>query len=290
MSTSMDETTFLEFYKNTILGGSNNFQHFICKKLEAENRITFEEQRKISDKDDTLFFESKRDFKGIISKTTTTKSFINFYETLEYTKLYKYSVPFFYESGEKALDEIIKEKQISIFDNKLYNPEYIIDRELNDSTPVAYIEDGVYFLKFVLQKAYMQPDTFEAIDYRYPIVIYINPAISVLEIRYDSMRYSYNDQVDRDAYSKIVSYYIDWIKDTLGIKLFLCKHSDTMKIINDIQNTDVRIYKQMMEMKSGASAELTASENGDYMLPFLGEIRELIDENEELLGISATQR
>lgn len=280
----MDETTFLEFYKNTILGGSNNFQHFICKKLEAENRITFEEQRKISDKDDTLFFESKRDFKGIISKTTTTKSFINFYETLEYTKLYKYSVPFFYESGEKALDEIIKEKQISIFDNKLYNPEYIIDRELNDSTPVAYIEDGVYFLKFVLQKAYMQPDTFEAIDYRYPIVIYINPAISVLEIRYDSMRYSYNDQVDRDAYSKIVSYYIDWIKDTLGIKLFLCKHSDTMKIINDIQNTDVRIYKQMMEMKSGASAELTASENGDYMLPFLGEIRELIDENEELFS------
>ena len=69
MSTSMDETTFLEFYKNTILGGSNNFQHFICKKLEAENRITFEEQRKISDKDDTLFFESKRDFKGIIKCT-----------------------------------------------------------------------------------------------------------------------------------------------------------------------------------------------------------------------------
>ena len=38
----------------------------------------------------------------------------------------------------------------------------------------------------------------------------------------------------------------------------------------------------MMEMKAGGSAELTASENGDYMLPFLGEIRELIDENEEL--------
>jgi len=50
MRTPMDEMTFLEFYKNTILCGSNNFQHFICKQLEAENRITFEEQRKISDK------------------------------------------------------------------------------------------------------------------------------------------------------------------------------------------------------------------------------------------------
>lgn len=284
MRTPMDEATFLEFYKNTILGGSNNFQHFICKQLEAENRITFEEQCKISDKDDTLFFESKKDFKGIISKTTTTKSFINFYETLEYTKLYKYSVPFFYEMGEKSIDEVIKEKKIAIFDNKSYNPEYVIDRALNESAPVAYVEDGVYFIKFVLQKAYMQPDTFETVDYRYPIVIYINPSINILEIRYDSMRYSYNEQVDRDAYYKIVSYCIDWIIDTFGIKLFLCEHSDTIKIINDIQNTDVRMYKQMMEMKSGGSAELTASENGDYMLPFLGEIRELIDENEELFS------
>ena len=99
MRTPMDEATFLEFYKNTILCGSNNFQHFICKQLEAEKRITFEEQRKISDKDDTLFFESKRDFKGIILKTTTMRSFISFYEALEYKKLYKYSVPFFYETG-----------------------------------------------------------------------------------------------------------------------------------------------------------------------------------------------
>jgi len=284
MRTPMDEVTFLEFYKNTILCGSNNFQHFICKQLEAENRITFEEQRKIGDKDDTLFFESKRDIKGIISKTTTMKSFIDFYEALEYKKLYKYSVPFFYETGEKSIDDVLKEMKIAIFDNEIYQPEYVIDRSLNESAPIAYIEDGIYFIKFVLQKAYLQSDSFEQIDYRYPIVIYINPSINILEIRYDSMRYSYNEQIDRDAYSKIVSYCTDWIKDNFGMKLFRCEHMDTIKIINDIQNTEVRMYKQMMEMKAGGSAELTASENGDYMLPFLGEIRELIDENEELFA------
>ena len=284
MRTPMDEVTFLGFYKNTILCGSNNFQHFICKQLEAENRITFEEQRKISDKEDTLFFESKKDFKGIISKTTTMKSFISFYEALEYKKLYKYSVPFFYEAGEKSIDEVLKEMQIAVFKNEIYQPEYVIDRNLNESAPIAYVEDGIYFIKFVLQKAYQQSDTFEQIDYRYPIVIYINPSINILEVRYDSMRYSYNEQIDRDAYSKIVFYCTDWIKDNLGMKLFHCEHMDTIKIINDIQNTEVRMYKQMMEMKAGGSAELTASENGDYMLPFLGEIRELIDENEELFA------
>lgn len=192
MRTPMDEATFLEFYKNTLLCGSNNFQRFICKKLELDNKITFEEQRKLSDSDETLFFESKKDFKGIITKTATSRAFSSFYEEMEYKKL--------------------------------------------------------------------------------------------LEIRYDSMRYSYNEQVDKDAYSKIVMYCVEWIKDTLGLKLFACEHTETIRIINNIQNTEVRMYKQMMEMKSGGSAELTAAENGDYVLPFIGEIRELIDENEDLFS------
>ena len=100
MRSPMDEQTFLEFYKNTMLCGSNNLQLFVCKQLEAEHRITFEEQVNIEDKTDTLFCDSKRDYKGIISKTTTSKSFIDFYEELEFKKLYKYSVPFFFKLPE----------------------------------------------------------------------------------------------------------------------------------------------------------------------------------------------
>ena len=284
MRTPMDEATFLEFYKNTLLCGSNNFQRFICKKLELDNKITFEEQRKLSDSDETLFFESKKDFKGIITKTATSRAFSSFYEEMEYKKLYKYSVPFFYETGERTIEDILKEKQISIFDGKTYEPDLVIDRVLSEAIPRAFREDKKYFIKFVLQKAYLHSETFEQINYRYPVVIYIDPLINVLEIRYDSMRYSYNEQVDKDAYSKIVMYCVEWIKDTLGLKLFACEHTETIRIINNIQNTEVRMYKQMMEMKSGGSAELTAAENGDYVLPFIGEIRELIDENEDLFS------
>ncbi|MFR3266891.1 MAG: hypothetical protein ACLTQN_13965 [Blautia massiliensis (ex Durand et al. 2017)] len=68
MRTPMDEATFLEFYKNTLLCGSNNFQRFICKKLELDNKITFEEQRKLSDSDETLFFESKRILRELLQR------------------------------------------------------------------------------------------------------------------------------------------------------------------------------------------------------------------------------
>ena len=55
-------------------------------------------------------------------------------------------------------------------------------------------------------------------------------------------------------------------------------------VVNDKQNESVKMYKQMMELSSGWAAELTASESADYVLPFIGEIRELIDENEELFS------
>lgn len=285
MRTPMDEQTFLEFYKNTILCGSNNLQVFICKKLEAEHRITYDEQLKLEDNANTMYCESKRDFKGIIARTATSKLFMNFYEELEFKRLYKYSVPFFYElTDEKPINEVLKENNIVFFNKENYQPDYVIDRTLKEAKPIVMQEDGKFYIKFVLQKAYLQPDDYEQKVYRYPIVIYVNPSINIIEVRYDSMRYSYSEQVDRDSYSKIVMSCIEWIKSLIGLSLFCCEHSDTIKIINDTQNTDVRMYKQMMELKSGGSAELTASESADYVLPFIGELRELMDENEELFN------
>ena len=182
------------------------------------------------------------------------------------------------------MEYTLTENKISFFYNKNYQTDYVIDKSLKEAKPMALKENGKFFIKFVLQKAFVQPDTYEQIGYRYPIVIVINPSIDVLEIRYDSLRYSFGEQIDREAYSKIVTACIEWIKTIINAELYCCEHSDTIKIINDTQNTDVRMYKQMMELKDGGSAELTASESADYVLPFIGELKELIDENEELFN------
>lgn len=122
MRSPMDEKTFLDFYKNTMLSCSNNLQRFICKKLENEHRITFEEQVNIEDTSDTLYVDSKKDFKGIITKTTTNNAFINFYEEFEFKKLYKYSVPFFYEErDERGIQTILEEKGITLTNIHCYS-------------------------------------------------------------------------------------------------------------------------------------------------------------------------
>ncbi|MCD7955963.1 MAG: hypothetical protein LUG93_09505 [Lachnospiraceae bacterium] len=281
----MEERTFLDFYKNTVAGYSNGVMSSICTLLVDKNKITFEAQRSLGDSDDLLYFESKRDFKKVITETTTNIKFANFYENWEFIKLYKYSLPLFWEAKEdKPLEDYLKEIGGNAFVPDDFIPEYVLDTTLKEATPLYWITEEAIFVKFVLQKSYIQPETFDQIDYRYPIVIYIDLKNGFLEIRYDANRYNSNGIVSNEAYESIVTECILWLKNNLHLNLYTCNHANIIAIINDRQNDDVRMYKQMMQMSTGASAELTASENTDYVLPFIGELRELIDENEEIFN------
>lgn len=285
MRSPMDERTYLDFYKNTVLGSSKGVLNSICQLLERKNKITFEAQRNILDDANVLYFESKRDHKKVVSDTTTNIKFASFYEYWEFIKLYKYSVPLFYEN---TMDTSIENKLLSLglkeFKEEEFIPEFILASTLKEASGLYWKNGEDIFIKFVVQKSYFQPESFNQIDYRYPIVIFINSENHILEIRYDSTRYNNNGLVSNDAYENMVNDCISWIKNELGIDIYLCEHADIIQIINDKSNEDVKIYKQMMQMDTGASAELTASEGTDYVLPFIGELKELIDENEELFS------
>lgn len=78
MRSPMDERTYLDFYKNTVLGSSKGVLNSICQLLERKNKITFEAQRNILDDANVLYFESKRDHKKVVSDTTTNIKFASF--------------------------------------------------------------------------------------------------------------------------------------------------------------------------------------------------------------------
>ena len=285
MRSPMDEKTFLEFYKNTVLRYSKGVFNHICKRLEKENRITFDVQRSLDDSDDVQYFEDKQDLKRIVSDTSMNRKFAGFYESWEFSKLYKYSVPLFYEQTTvTSIKQLLEQSHALQFVENDYEPQMILNTSLKDSVPMFWENGEDFFLKFVLQKDYLIPDSFERIDYRYPIVVYFNVENSVLEIRYDVIKYGSDGIVTHDSYEQLVEECINWLRKTLNLQLYTCDHADIIRVINDKQNEEVKIYKQMMELSTGASAELTASESTDYVLPFIGEIRELIAENEDIFN------
>ena len=279
---AMDEKTYLKFYRESVSGYSKKAKKKICKKLLDDGRITFEaKESKLMDDNNPIFFE-KNDSDAIISTTTMSHDFMGFFECWEYVKLYKYSVPVFYESAS-SIKDVLEKSELNRFFEESFSPDYILRTSLQDAIPMWYEKDGKVFIKFVLQKSCFQGESYEQVDYRYPIVLYFDDNCKIIEIRYDAIKYS-NQQMENDIYANLVGHCLKWIIENLGLKLFACEHSNTIDVVNDKSDSTVRMYKQMMDLKSGGSAELKAAEGRDAVLPFVGELRELIDENEELFA------
>lgn len=85
-------------------------------------------------------------------------------------------------------------------------------------------------IKFVLQKAFLRPEDYQPINYRYPVVIYINPQLSVLEIRFDAVRF--DPQFGKESYEKLLNDCLEWIKASLKVELFLCDGAKTIDVVN----------------------------------------------------------
>ncbi|MBP2058098.1 hypothetical protein J2Z60_001275 [Lactobacillus colini] len=282
MQNEIDEQTFIKFYLSTVLNYSVAMKTAICKKMEEEGKITFETQMTLGDNETfPMYFQDKKDVDEIIRQTTLNKNFSNFYENWEFIKLYKYSVPFFFDSKTKNALSVLNENKIKKFDEDTYRSNRILPTEIGSETPIyKEIKNGEYVIKFVLQKSYPDVDTMEQVDYRYPVVIYLNSNRNFLEIRYDSVKYG--RKYTSNVYEDIVEECIGWLENTLDFNLFEINHNGTINNLKNGNNDPVKIYKQMMELSSGGSAELTAAKDQDYLLPFIDEIRELINENDQL--------
>lgn len=278
MALEMDEQTFLSFYSNTIQGYSKAYQRYAIHIMEEENFVSFDSQIKLPAEGTPPFIEKER----AIPATVSDIRFAAFYEYLEFVKLYKYSVPFFYELPEiETFQELLKSKGYKDFDPHNFCPDFMLGTSIGEEPPVYYLDGDEVYLKFVLQKAYNYIDM-DTINYRFPVVVYINTEKQFLEIRYDATKY--DPTFAAESYNLLVQNCIDWLQKHLHLHLFVCDHSNMIQFLKDNDDGRVKIYKQMMELSSGGSAELTASEEADYVLPFIGELRELICENEDLFS------
>lgn len=285
---SMKKEEYMKFYENTLYIYSKPMKAYICQQLLMEHIITYNRQIDIKDTNETIFIERK-DPDIVLQKVFSKIENLKLLDKYEMEKLYKYSVPFIYEGDVKTIfDTLLNNKKLIDVNTILYPcKEYNIGTTIKDTLPVIYKKNDIIFIKFVIQKSYINLETFESMDYRYPIILYFDLKNNILEIRYDTIRQS--DVKARNYYKQSIDAVIKWLKDC-GIKIYGLDDINFLSVLKDNNLENVRIYKQMMNMGNSGKAELTASQEQDYILPFIGELNELINENEELFNSNAATK
>lgn len=201
-----------------------------------------------------------------------SKSAVLFLEKWEFVKDYKYSVIFTCDDFANILDKV---ENISPLDG-CYENDYLY---ASFEKPVAYHSDEYKFLKFNLAFAAVHPLTQEELLTKYPFLVVFHKNGELVEFRFDVLKRVFlSDRKEATIYSDLIAELIGYFKDyfscelkplNLDFMVNVCKHDNSVKLI-----------AQYMKLPSGGNAQLEVGNNQEYVLPFLGELRALLNDNQ----------
>lgn len=195
-----------------------------------------------------------------------------FYEEWEFKKDYKYSVLFTCNDFDTLLEKILLIKPLE----DTCESEFIFDSFV---TPVAYHVDELSFLKFNLTFATIHPLTQEEFLLKYPFLVVFHKTDKLIEFRFDVVKRLYiSGKKETTIYADLILSMMNYLENEYSC---LLSPLNVDYMVNASKNdSDVRLIAQYMKLPSGGNAQLEVGSNQEYVLPLIGELKSLLDENQ----------
>jgi len=193
-------------------------------------------------------------------------------EKWEFLKDYKYSVVFTCDDFTSVLAKI---KGISPLKDD-YENNYLYTSFID---PVPYVTDKYCFLKFNLAFAAVHPLSQEEFLTKYPFLVVFHEDGELIEFRFDVLKRVFlSDRKEQTIYSNLITEMIEYLKEHFDCNL---NPLDLDFMVNVCKkDTDVKLIAQYMKLPSGGNAQLEVGNNQEYVLPFIGELRSLLSDNQ----------
>lgn len=274
----MDLQIYKQYLNPTVEIYNKKTQEYLVNTLVERNLITELINDDIKDID---IKEIKKDIKlydniliGSIEEIGIP--IIKVIEEWEYIREYQYSVLFetCYLESESLINKI-KESQLKFFDVNDAEVEEIKDII---SRPTVFNDKNEIILKFTVGKKCINPDTENELKYKYIVNVVFHLNSKIVEIRYNSINGLFVDDY-KGFYKRNISAVKAWIGSFLDIKLDKFQLDN---IIEKLKKSDkLRLEGQDMRFSDGGKACLEVGSNTSYTLPLLGELKNIIEQNEE---------
>lgn len=193
---------------------------------------------------------------------------LQFIKEFEYKRQYRHFCYFkCSEIATTKIEELVKNGYVSLFDRK---GNTLIDEY---EKPSLYIVGNLVYLKFTKM---LNNDSGNQINF--VIICILDKEHNIIELRFDRVGIAYKNSYNfyRDKINEI----LDYLRDALGINI---ENIDFKAVIDYIKSEkdNISIYAQRMQ-RNGTTAYLEAYDDGDSVMPILGELGNFIEENKEL--------
>lgn len=258
------------------------------KQMEKNEVVRLEKSKKVSEGKNVLDLSDIEDEENQLSEgIARAQSVVRHVEKDEFLKSYKFAVLFSVtEIDETLIDEgLIKNKIVDYFSANRPN-DYIFDEKTYKSIiPTKYAIGNIIMFKFSRLLSGFPPNTEIKKQYKYPIIAVYHKHLGVLEIRLDRVKPYFQD--DEFFYTQQIELVLNWFKINLDCQFENINFPAVIDyIIKTLEQDEVSVHSQSMSLPNGGKAVLDTGANENYILPLLGELKELIRSNEELFDKS----
>ena len=275
----MLEKNYLEYIKKTVGLYTDKEKKYLVRGLieqgiACENESAYKQQ--CIDGFQTIDISGKNLNDKLLACISGNKATVKFLEEWEFVKDYKYSSLF---SCEKFDAVLAKARNVAILMDCCEN-NYLSSNSIGQ--PVGYEDEERVFLKFNVAFSAFHPLTSEELLLKYPVLAVFHKAYKIIEIRFDVLKKIFlSDKKSQTIYLDILNQVVVYFKESFECEL---EPFDLEYLINVCKNdSSVKLIAQYMKLPSGGNAQLEVGNNQEYVLPFLGELRALINDNQAIL-------
>lgn len=203
-----------------------------------------------------------------INSILTADNVLQFIEEFEYKRQYRHFCYFkCSEIPSTKLEELVESGAVHLFDQK---GQPLID---SYDKPSLYIVDNLVYLKF---SELLNNETGNQI--KFTVICVLDKENNIIELRFDRVGIAYKNSYN--FYRDKINAILDYLKTNLSVDI---ENIDFKSVIDYIKSEkdNISIYAQRMQ-RNGTTAYLEAYDDGDGVMPILGELGTFIDENKEL--------
>ncbi|MDQ7094239.1 hypothetical protein REC12_11625 [Desulfosporosinus sp. PR] len=272
----MEYELYKDYVSQTVTNSYPKYIREIIVKILKDKGIIVDE---LEQKDEDLTIEAS------LSKSLEEhQEAIKFIEEWEFIRPYKHAVLFIYSGfNQGALERLKTVGEIIPFvaDPEVFDVLLAIDPDSvaapRFQTPTFFEDDSKLYFKFNLKYKGYLPGTNTQTKLKYPILIVIHKDMPVLEVRFDRINTYYKD--GETFYRDKIKLATTWAEVNLALNLENFNLQPILDYVDRSELPDLTVSAKRMDLKKGG--KVTLESNKDYVLPLLGELKELMKEHED---------
>lgn len=280
----MNQNNYTDLIKKTIKETYvQNFHRKLLTKLN-DKVITYENSIFTTD---LVYVEKSQTFDEIFNLAMQHNSdkTIQIIQDLEYEFAVKYATLYSVKSPILGkINKLITNGKILDSSSPNFTEDFVSDWTFRTELipTLKKYDDNTYLLKFSnAASGHTTAENSSRVTIKYPIIAVYYADLDIIEIRLDTVK-GFLRRGDEYYYINQINKVVSWFQIFLDVILLPFDIGSTVYNISNANEEQVNVIAKELKYPSGSKVVLDSGRNDSTVLPLLGDLKQIINENEQL--------